>query len=35
METNADGASFQEGDPVRMKRTGEQGKIKAIDGGVV
>ena len=35
METNADGTYFQEGDYVRTKRTGEQGRINAVDGGVV
>ena len=35
METNADGTYFQEGDHVRIKRTGEQGKVNAADGGVV
>lgn len=35
METNADGTYFQEGDRVRVKRTGEQGRINAADGGVV
>jgi hypothetical protein len=35
METNVDGTFFQEGDLVRIKRTGEQGQINAIDGGVV
>ena len=35
METNADGTYFQEGDRVRIKRTGEQGRINATDGGVV
>ena len=35
METNADGTYFQEGDHVRIKRTGEQGRINATDGGVV
>ncbi len=35
METNADGTYFQEGDYVRIKRTGEQGRINAVDGGVV
>jgi hypothetical protein len=35
METNADGTYFQEGDHVRIKRTGEQGRINAADGGVV
>ena len=35
METTADGTYFQEGDHVRIKRTGEQGRINATDGGVV
>lgn len=35
METNVDGTYFQEGDRVRVKRTGEQGIINAADGGVV
>jgi hypothetical protein len=35
METNADGTYFQEGDLVRVKRTGERGRINAVDGGVV
>jgi hypothetical protein len=35
METNTDGTFFQEGDQVRIKRTGEQGRIDAVDGGVV
>jgi len=35
METNADGTYFQEGDRVRIKRTREQGKVNAADGGVV
>ncbi len=35
METNADGTYFQEGDLVRVKRTGERGRINAADGGVV
>jgi hypothetical protein len=35
METNADGTYFQEGDHVRIKRTGETGRINATDGGVV
>ncbi len=35
METNADGTYFQEGDSVRVKRTGETGKVNATDGGVV
>jgi len=35
METNIDGTYFQEGDSVRIKRTGETGIINAADGGVV
>jgi hypothetical protein len=35
METNADGTFFQEDDRVRIKHTGEQGKVNATDGGVV
>ena len=35
MKTDADGSYFQEGDYVRIKRTGETGKINAADGGVV
>ena len=35
METNKDGTYFQEGDAVRIKRTGETGRINATDGGVV
>ncbi|MDQ2888490.1 MAG: hypothetical protein M3Y39_20710 [Chloroflexota bacterium] len=35
MKTNADGTYFQEGDQVRIKRTGETGRINATDGGVV
>ena len=35
METNADGTYFQEGDQVRIKRTGKIGRINAADGGVV
>lgn len=35
METTAEGTYFQEGDRVRIKRTGEQGRINAADGGVV
>jgi len=35
METNADGTYFQEGDHVRIKRTGELGSVNAADGGVV
>jgi hypothetical protein len=33
-ETNADGTSFEEGDLVRLKRTGERGQFNAVDGGV-
>jgi hypothetical protein len=35
METTADGTFFQEGDHVRIKRTGETGRINATAGGVV
>lgn len=35
METNASGTFFQEGDLVRVKSTGERGRIDAADGGVV
>lgn len=35
METNINGTYFQEGDAVRIKRTGETGRINATDGGVV
>ena len=35
METTAEGTYFQEGDRVRIKRTGQQGSINAADGGVV
>jgi hypothetical protein len=35
METNADGTYFQEGDRVRIMRTGETGRVNATDGGVV
>jgi hypothetical protein len=35
METNVEGTYFQEGDLVRIKRTGEHGRINAADGGVV
>lgn len=35
METNADGTYFQEKDHVRVKRTGETGRVNATDGGVV
>jgi hypothetical protein len=35
MDTTEDGTFFQEGDQVRVKRTGETGKINAASGGVV
>ena len=35
METTADGTYFREGDRVRIKRTGQTGRINAADGGVV
>ena len=35
METTADGTYFQEGDHVRIKRTGETGRVNATAGGVV
>lgn len=35
MENRTDRTFFQEGDQVRIKRTGEQGRINATDGGVV
>ncbi len=35
MVTNADGTYFQEDDYVRIKRTGEKGRVNATDGGVV
>lgn len=35
METTINGTFFQEGDQVRIKRTGEQGRVNATDGGVV
>lgn len=35
METTGEGTYFQEGDHVRIKRTGERGRINATDGGVV
>ncbi len=35
METNTDGTYFQQGDRVRLKRTGEQGIVNAADGGMV
>ncbi len=35
METTTDGTYFQEGDHVRIKRTGETGRVNAIAGGVV
>ena len=35
METTADGTYFWEGDLVRIKRTGETGRVNATAGGVV
>jgi len=35
LETTADGTYFREGDRVRIKRTGQTGRINATDGGVV
>jgi hypothetical protein len=35
MITNTDGTYFQEGDIVRVKRTGDTGRVNATDGGVV
>ncbi|HEX4716667.1 MAG TPA: hypothetical protein VH164_17250 [Ktedonobacteraceae bacterium] len=35
METNTDGTFFQEGDQIRIKLTGEEGRVNATDGGVV
>ena len=35
METTIEGTYFQEGDHVRIKRTGETGRVNATDGGVV
>jgi hypothetical protein len=35
METTADGTYFQERDRVRIKLTGETGRVNAIAGGVV
>ena len=35
LETTADGTYFREGDRVRIKRTGQTGRINAADGGVV
>jgi hypothetical protein len=35
METNAEGTYFQEGDHIRIRRTGETGRVNATDGGVV
>ena len=35
METNAEGSYFQEGDHIRIRRTGETGRVNATDGGVV
>lgn len=34
-KNRTDRTFFQEGDQVRIKRTGEQGRINATDGGVV
>ena len=35
MKPHGDGTYFQESDHVRIKRTGETGRINATDGGVV
>lgn len=35
MGIQAESNTFQEGDRVRIKRTGETGSINATDGGVV
>ena len=35
MTINAEETYFQEGDLVRIKQTGETGRINATDGGVV
>ena len=35
METNTDERTFKKGNLVRVKRTGEQGRVNATDGGVV
>ncbi len=35
METTADGTYFQERDHVRIKTTGETGRVNASAGGVV
>ncbi len=35
MEKTAEGTYFQEGDHVRIKSTGETGRVNAIAGGVV
>ena len=35
METTTDGTYFWEGDHVRIKRTGETGRVNATAGGVV
>ena len=35
METTIDGTFFQEEDHVRVKSTGETGRVNAIAGGVV
>lgn len=34
METTADGTFFQEDDHIRIKSTGETGRVNAIAGGV-
>ncbi|GAC1361608.1 MAG: hypothetical protein NVS2B12_41960 [Ktedonobacteraceae bacterium] len=35
METTVDGTFFQEDDRVRVKSTGETGRVNAIAGGVI
>ena len=35
METTVDGTFFQEEDHIRVKSTGETGRVNAIAGGVV
>jgi len=35
MKITADGTFFEEGDHVRIKRTGTTGRVNATDGGVV
>lgn len=35
METTEDGTFFQEEDRVRVKSTGEMGRVDAVAGGVV